>query len=324
MKTEKVQNIYDALRIQFFWTQLVCMSSMKRVENNLVSSLGLSIYVLTYVLLYFVAVVVSIWLMWTEGQFRRQHENGYLWLIIGYFECIFTYVSYPVNMLYIHWKKTPQKKLLHDLYEIDEKLLKTFRNIELGYEVVYRDQMYATTISLTYFSLVLLQIVYSIFLLKLNTPAVLIFVGTYQIEQWCTGFLAYIYIQFVWIIKSKFILLKNIHHEIFELNNSAADANTIGRKVQIASLLNSFKNVCGVIALMNSTIGTLLIFRFAHDFTLATSQCYIIYWIIIDNPDSDKYGFICFVVIWMFQNVLKIGLTAYSTQLTVNEVFNSR
>lgn len=55
---------------------------------------------------------------------------------------------------------------------------------------------------------------------------------------------------------------------------------------------------------MNRSIDEVQIFRTANDLTLATSQCYLIYWIISEHFGTGKYYLAAAWFVWMVQNVI--------------------
>lgn len=278
---------------------------------------------ITYVSLlsYYVVLFASLYILWKEGTVQQNKPKTYLWSVIAIFEFLFTNVSHPVLVIYAERTKEVQILFYNRLKEMDEHILTDF-DVSIDYRKFRTTVRCAIASILAYYDVAFvfaLVLVYRIS--SFRSYGLLIFLGTYQIEQLSSGLMSFAYHLSVVLIRERFNVLNDIAVGMQRKVVEKADVEKRCR--QICSLLKAFNEMCISVDILNDVHGPMVLIRTAHDFTLATSQCYLICWIFLeqaDDFDGQKVSLVVAVVIWLIQNLMKIGLSAALTALTIQKV----
>lgn len=312
--------LLEALNFQLFIQRMFCISPFTRRGTQLVSSFQTTLYTYGVLLAYVFVLVTSVWMMRADGIFERQFSYGYLWAIIGYFEFIFTNTLYIVCVVYVEMNKNHQIQLIHRMCQIDRTFQLHYKHLPLDYDSLRRRQALVLFLCFLYYILVMAHILLVLVRNNLNTIGVVLFVFIYQIEQLCTGLVTVTIVNMLIIIKGRFKLLKSVSTVVFDKDDKLG-RNSIATKLKLGQMLGLFKELCELINVINLNAGVVLFFRTAHDFTLATSQCYLMYWIMTGNFGSARYYIVATLFTWMAQNFVKFGATTFIAHSTIKEVF---
>lgn len=313
----RVMYLLEALNFQLFIQRIFCISPITRRGTQVISNSQTTVYTYGVLVTYVFVVATSVWMMRADGVFKRQFSNGYLWAIIGYFEFIFVNALYIVGVVYVERQKIHQIQLINRMCQIDNTLQLHYKDLHLDYDALRRRQALVIFLCFLYYIVVMAHILLGLIRKNLNSTGVLLFALTYQIEQLSTGLMTVSYVNFMMLIQRRFKLLKLVSTIVFDKESGR---NSVSTKLRLGQMLALFKELCEVINVMNHSVGVVLTFRTAHDFTLATSQCYLIYWILSDNFGSTKYYLIATLFIWMVQNFIKVGTTSFVAHSTIKEV----
>lgn len=268
--------------------------------------------------IYTVIISSSIYGMYTNGFFRKIFSNGYLFAIIGCFEIGFSNTAYILLVIISELSKNVQIKCFTILCDIDAVLAKEFR-AKIDYLWQRKQSIIIIGMIWCYYQLLSIIIFVKLYQFNVMTKDNFIFVLCYAIEQSTAGVYSCSYINFVSQIRCRFLMIRNAQMSLLSTSKYDQKAESrIIRKVSI--LINTYKSLCELVTMLNENFGLALVLRYTHDFTLTTSQIYMIFWIIIDNHDNDKLGLILYVVLWMTQNIVKMIGVSLETEWTANEV----
>lgn len=243
-------------------------------------------------------------------------QRSYLWAVIAGFEILFNNVGFIVSMILCECKKKRQLSFLNQIFDIDEVIKNDFR-MEIRYKNLYVNNIVAVLLCLIYYEGLTAFVLYFLYHHGLTSFGLYVFAFLYQYEQICSGMLSLSYINYVLLLRERFRILKDIQIESTNESTTIANPSNVAR---ISKLFLTYKQLCSLVELINDNYGIMLIIRIAHDFTLTTSQVYLISWVFMDSNVTNKVELIACVAFWMIQNIVKIGLTALSTELTVKEV----
>lgn len=315
----RVMYLLEALNFQLFLQRMFCISPLTRRGTQVISSSRTTVYTYGVLLIYVFVVATSVWMMRADGVFKRQFCNGYLWAIIGYFEFIFVNALYVVGVIYAVIQKNHQIQLINRICQIDNTLQLHYKHLNLDYDALRRRQALVIFLFFLYYIVVMAHILLGLIRTNLNSIGVLLFALTYQVEQLSMGLVTVAFVNFMMLIKKRFNLLKSVSTIVFDKDDKFG-RNSDATKLRLGQMLGLFKELCELINVLNRSVGVVLIFRTAHDFTLATSQCYLMYWILSDNFGSTKYYLIATLFIWMVQNFIKVGATSFIAHSTIKEV----
>lgn len=304
-------NLWDALKPTMIFQRVYCISPFQRVGNLLEPSLISSIYGLFSVILYYALMGYSAYLIIKVGNVVPLFQKSYIWAVIGGFEILFNNVGLIVLMILSEFKKKQQLSFLNQIYVIDETIKREFRmDMEIKYKSLYLQNVAAVLLCLIYYEGLTVCVLYFLYGYGLTSSGLYIFAFLYQYEQISSGTMSLTYINYVLLIRERFRILKNIQVQLTNESNV----------LKISKLFLTYKDLCSLIELVNDNYGITLIIRIAHDFTLTTSQVYLISWVFMDSSVTNKIELIMCITLWMIQNIVKIGFTTLSAELTVKEV----
>lgn len=311
-----MNNFFDSQRVQLFLQTLFGMSPFVRRGNQMVVSGLMNIYSILILITYIVLVSICLSELMSEVS-GWSLTGGYLWGIIVAFELMFTNAAFPLLIMHSLIFKKRQMEFLNKIFEIDERLQLHFKmHLKPLHRAIHNRNIGTACLCFAYFGGVSVIMTMMYFKFDINSKSIAIYSMVYQFEQAATGMLSSSIINITLVLRSRFRLLQMAHPLLLNGN----EVSTTKRKLRFSVWLFTFKELCNLVDSISENVGIILIVRVAHDFTLLTSQCYLIFWIYIDNSGSDKVVLVILVLYWMLQNVLKIGVTALVNQVTINEV----
>lgn len=315
-----MNNFFDSQRIPLFLQTFFGMTPFVRRGNRMVASRWMVIQ--SILILFTYVVLVSICLSELISEVSGWTlDGGYLWGIIVAFELMFTNAAFPLLIIHSLIFKKRQIDFYNRVLDIDDRLQQHFKmNLQPLHRAIHARCIGTALLCFAYFGGVTVVMVMTYIDFELKSKSIALYSMVYQYEQIATGMLSSAIINTTLILRSRFRLLQKAQPLL--LNNE--DVSTTTRKLRFSIWLFTFKELCSLVDSISENVGIILIVRVAHDFTLLTSQCYLIFWIYIDNTDTDKFVLVCLVVYWMLQNVVKIGVTALVNQITINEVHKYR
>lgn len=308
-------NLWDALKPTMILQRVYCISPFRRVGNLLKPSLLLSIYGFVSLIAYYILMVYSALLIIEIGNVLPFFQRSYLWAVIGGFEILFNNFGFVVLMILSEFKKNQQLSFLNRIYDVDVVMAKEFQS-EMMYKNLYFKNILAVLLCLIYYEGLTVFVLLFLHGYGLTSLGLYTFAFLYQYEQICSGTMSLTYINYVLLIRERFRILKNVQ---IQLTNEFSIGNK-SNLFKTSKLFLTYKDLCSLIELINDNYGIMLIIRIAHDFTLTTSQVYLISWIFMDSQVSNKIELVVCITLWMIQNIVKIGLTTLSAELTVKEV----
>lgn len=311
-----MENFFDSMRVQLFLQAAFGISPFIRRGNRVVSSRWINAHSI-------VILIIFVFVVWTSiieilKEVSGWTESGsYLWMIIIFFELIFTNTAFPLLIVHsLLWKKQ-QMDFFNRVFALDESMQQHFRiNIQPTHRALFIRTIGMFLICFLYYGIITFFAIVGPLTSSTENKFVTYSLA-YQLEQIATGFLSSAVINAALILKSRFQLLQMV-----QLILLSSDGDIASRKLRLSVWLFNFKELCSLVDLFSQKFGAILIVRFAHDFTLLTSQCYLIFWIIfsVASSNANKWGYVSLVCFWMLQNIVKIGATAIVAQMTINEV----
>lgn len=318
----------DAIRVPLYVQRIIGLSPFERRGDRLATSAAITCYAGLYLAAFLATIIASTVLTYTdELAWHETLRHGYLWVIISTFEVMFTLTTYPVLLVFALLTRAVQMDIMMRLDAVDRQLGRVFgvdlTRFYVGFVRRQNAELYAW---LLYFG-----VTYAILNAVLRTygfdsVGFMLFAFTYQMEQCSTGLLSWTITNTMKVLWSKFVTLRRVQRQLMRADAAgefAGAAGTLQLKRQMAVLMRTFKDLCDVIDRMSESLGALFVLRYAHDFTLVTSQCYLVYWVLTENAASMggcTWALLASVLLWMWQNVARIGLTTLWASWTVDEV----
>lgn len=307
----------DVLKYPLLLQQVNCLSPFTIKDKRLVPNLFLSLYAYTYIILYIFTVITSIWMIRRENEVWVKNTSSYLWIAIICCELLFTNLLYPFMIIYLERHKQDQIFFLNNLMDLDALLQQEFNwNFSKFYTQHQFRQHIELSISILYYNTLYINLLYVMHNLGHGSLGMFLFLSTYHLEQCSTGITSWTIINSIRILESKFTALKHIQNIVF---NTSFESK-LTRKRKIGELLRIYKRLCFVINEISWKIGSILIVRYAHDFSLSTFQCYYIYWCLVNDKSTHKVENVLATSIWMTQNFVKMGWTSLACYNVVRQV----
>lgn len=318
----------DAIRVPLRVQRLFGLSVfVHTADNQLRTSASITIGACLYIIAYLLAVVVSLlWIRSAGVDWPLARRHGYLWLIIATFEVGFTVGTYPVLLAFSLYTRPVQMAVLLRLHRLDERLSDTFAvDRRPFYARLVRNQNRQLIAWLLYYALLSGLLTALMSAHGYDAAGFALFAAAYQLEQCTTGLLTWTITNCVHVLADQFGALRTVQRTLM-MRPPPPLADADGRtqlKRQLAVLMATFRDVCELIEQISDNMGAVFVLRYAHDFTLVTSQCYLVYWIVLENGarmDAATWALLGSVLLWMVQNVVRIGLTAMRMSQAVDEV----
>lgn len=324
-------NLWDGLSITFIVQRYFSIFPLKRQGNEIVHSFFATIYSIFSAICYFSLLALALYVMYTEQMTksvrtaRRQSDENfsksYLIVVIAVFELIFNNVGIIVMIAFSHLKKNCHMLFLRKLYDIDLIIVNELK-MDINYRQLRVKCYVAYTMIFTYYTFLMCYVFSKLNDFRHLTPGVGLLTLLYQFEQSATGIMTWSYISYVMLLYHRFVFIKQCQENVVKERDILLKSG-IGYTENIpvlSTLLVTYKELCSCIDVLNDLSGSILILRIAHDFTLTTSQVYLISWIVMDNNGEDKFDMIRTICFWMFPNIVKMVLTTLLTEKTIDEV----
>lgn len=297
--------------------RIFCLSPFVRSGNQLATSTSLTVYSWIVIVGYVVAIAASIVQINANGFDWLDLSQGYLWIIIVCFELFFTIVTFPILLVYCQYAKQLQMQTLMKIVHLDQVLIDEF---DANFNPVYLRQMISQRVEIfiwsSYFAYIYVVLHGVLHKHGLTLLGFYTFALAYVLEQYVSGLLFWSISNSASILRSKFAMLKQIQQHVHR--HPYTNATVTKRK--LSTLMSTFKDICAIIDLISQSVGSMCVLRVAHDFTLMTSQCYLIYYFMTESGGTVEFVPVMNIMIWMLQNVVRIGMIAFTMSWTVDEV----
>lgn len=310
-------NFMDTINFPLLIQRILCISPFIRDGKKLISSHILTAYSICVMVGYVILIAVSIIQIKSVGFDWLDLSQGYLWIIIVCFELIFTVISFPLLLLFCLLSKHLQMKLLLEMSKIDDDLIQEFgvdfNHVYLRFVINQRVEIFSCS---AYFAYIFYLLHCALQNHELSSLGFYIFAVAYVLEQYVCALLFWSLSNTALMLRSKLYMLTEIQENMYQ--NPSDNLRFTKRK--LSTLMVTFKDICLIIDLISHSIGSMFVLQMAHDFTLLTSQCYIIFYIVTKSRSARAITVIMHIMVWMVQNVLRIGVTAVTMSGTVDEV----
>lgn len=324
-KRKKQFSLWDALRTPWRVQTLYGLSPfiLNRKTNQLSPTWYTTAYSYLILVLHFVILSLSLWLMAIEGLLKFDSGNSYLWNAICCFEVVFVNVAYPLLIFFTERKKYKQILFFNKIYKIDKLLQDQFSINDIMYRKLYQFNNISVFTIIFYYDGLFLCVLWILIKLDvhLRSYGIFLFALAYHIEQVSNGLMTWFYVNCVKIVKQRFEIISNVQGTIVQSMKSNQQYKT---SRDISLLLALYRELCETINILNENSGLMLTIRLAHDFTLLTSQCFLIFWIALNDRDDSAPLVILAVIVWMMQNFVKIGAISVLSGITSTEVDKTR
>lgn len=289
-------NLWDGLSISFVVQRSICIFPFIRRGNEIIHSVLASIYSFISVVVYFCSFTLALYILQNEQttkqveSVRESDDNfskSYLMIVIAVFELVFNNVGILVIFSFSYIKKNIHVKFLQKVFDVDLVLLDELK-MDINYNRL-RIMGYLAYISIFLYYLGLNSYLsYKLSQSHQLTAGVAFIATLYQFEQSTTAVTTWNYVNYVMLIHQRFVLIRKRQEELVKekkmiLKSGMKYAENVSL---LSTLLITYKELCSCIDVLNDLCGSVLILRIAHDFTLTTSQVYLISWIIMDNTGS--------------------------------------
>lgn len=305
-----------SIQFTLFFQRIHGLSSFTIQKNKPIHSWFLTIFSFLQLILLVGSTAWSIYMIIAKDSIKHFFDSGYLWGVIIIFELIVSNIFYILMIIHCEYNKIDRMTYLELICEMDVELFEHF-DVQPNYKKQRWFGLFMALSVMLYFQM--LRIIAIGYFTNANMVSIesMILINCYILEQVSVSIESIAYIVQIKIIAERFYLIEKIQQHIV-VNQDQIDLVDYTQKVSI--LFKSFRKLCNAIVNINSKSGILLVFQYAHDFTLTTSQCYVIFWIFIDNPGDDRYVYIVNIFIWMIHNASKIFATCFLPDYACDQV----
>lgn len=315
-------DFWKSLQINLFFQRVHGVSPFTIKNGKLVSSWRITLAIFLGFIIYIILMSFSLYSLIRHNFFHNIFfSNGYLFAIIGCFEIGFSNFSYILLVIFGSLTKHKQIAFINALYKIDAILGEKFNEIFIDYH--WQRQLSAIKIVFTviYYNSLTFMLLMKFYQYQMLTIPLTIFTLCYEHNQMSSSMQNSCYINLVQQIRIRFLAIKKLAKQLLLIGKQSDIENEKIMIQKILTLIQTYKKLTDMMNVLNQNANVTLMLRYIHDFTLTTSQIYLIFWIIIDEHDADdEMAIIFYIIFWMAQNVYKLFLLSWETENTKNEV----
>lgn len=241
-------------------------------------------------------------------------------------EFLFTSFAYLVILIMSDLNKWKQMAFLNRMNRIDKQLMKQL-NIDLEYEKLRRTNIFS------------MSVIAILYIVIISIDAAILFdnsvsfelsnfglILNYLLDVTTSGFCSFTYINYIDIVRLRFVKLNETIKSILsrkwdiEGNDKLKTLVTLQKTNEILCLTRFYKDLCSCIIDLNGIFGVIMVVTICHDFTLITSQLYLIFYIFVAVDNHKKYQYLIGLILWIFPNLLNQIFKCGTAFITCNEV----
>ena len=235
-----------------------------------------------------------------------------------------TLLSYVYFITFAFLNRNKQIQLLEKILEVDN-YLKSSLNLKVNHHFYRNLSIILLSVVAFYYNFILLpaallsssQIIGSTSIILLG----------YMIQSTTSGVFAFGYYQYVFLIQQRFVIINKSLTDLRELDRQPkqkVDKKQMSKLnikcQQMMHFTKLYKMLCSSIEDMNDIFGFSMVINFAHDFTLLTTQIFIIFTFLRSQLNFGNAIELLTVTIWLIPNFSKMSITCLMCHLTRNEV----
>lgn len=235
-----------------------------------------------------------------------------------------TLLSYIYFVVSAFLNRKKQIELLEKILEVDNYMKSSF-NIKVNH-VLYRNlSIFVLSVITIYYNVVILPaVVIGTFREIISQGLVLL---AYMVQSTSSGVFAFGYYHYVFLIQQRFATINTSLVELREMDKQPKQK--VGKRQmaksnikcqQMMHFTKLYKMLCSSIEDMNDIFGFSMVINFAHDFTLLTTQIFMIFTIMRNELNWESIIRLAAVIIWLIPNFTKMSITCFMCHLTRNEV----
>lgn len=241
-------------------------------------------------------------------------------------EFLFTSFAYLVILIVSDLNKWKQMAFLNRVNRIDKQLMKQL-NIDLEYEKLRRSNILSMcVIAILYVVIISIDAIIIIdnsILFELSSLGLVL---NYLLDVTTSGLCSFTYINYIEIVRVRFVKLNATIKSILsrkldiEGNDKLKTLITLQKTNEILCLTRFYKDLCSCIIDLNGIFGVIMVVTICHDFTLITSQLYLMFYIFVAVDNQMKYEYLIGLILWIFPNLLNQIFKCGTAFITCNEV----
>lgn len=276
-------------------------------------------YIYIYLTVYIAIIAISVHFLHLFVTLRQFLPAGFMWIALSSFEFVFTNITFVLVVVILNAKRFMQMDFLQRIATVDNRMHRHF-GAEVNFWRLRRYNNLAwTAMSLYYQGL---AVIVTVVVCRTGFGQLVPFVFAYQLEQATASGLAFMLVNYMLIVRARFVLIRRVFATVWKEYLVAANRRQKDVVLQrIVVVFQVFKELCALMQVLDGAFGLVALVRLAHDFTLLNTQLYLVFWIARDVKTLSDLWYIVIALVWMLPNVIKIGCTTVSVESTLSEVF---
>lgn len=315
----QTSSLWHSLRRSLLIQRVYCLSPFHLKDNRkLQSTWTMLAYTGAYLTIYIAIIAISIYHLNIFTYLKQFLPVGFMWIALGGFEFFSTNATFVLVVIVLSAKRSVQMDYLQRLVSVDGRLLRHFEAQTDCRRVESRSNFAWITMSIYYQGL---AVVATIVVCRTQLSQLVPIIFAYQLEQATASGLAYMLVNYMLILRARFILVRHIFEEAsqeYVVTRIRRQKDAVLRR--LAVVYQVFKELCDLVSLFDSAFGLVALIRLAHDFTLLNTQMYLVFWLARDAETASDLWYIGIALVWMLPNVIKIGGTTAAVESTLDEV----
>jgi hypothetical protein len=218
-------------------------------------------------------------------------------------------------------RRVNQINFIEKIQKIDETLRFSFKTV-IDFSMYKTMSIVVLIVMLIYYNIVVTTVM-SFCLVNLQSISSYVSFFVYTMLSSTSGAFTYGFVGYVILIQGRLMKVNEKLEEIVRFppeileklyKNNDALCKEMMRYTWI------YKKLCLCVEDMNEIYGSSMVLQFAHDFTLLTTQIFLMFYIGFYQNREESLPKICALIVWLIPNILKISFICFSCHMTRIEV----
>lgn len=306
-------SLWDGLHVSFIFQRFFGLSAFRLHQNRLQASSLDTAYAACLLIAYTTCMLTSAYYICSSEKARTFFsDHGYLWIVIGIIDLIFTKISYCFVIIAAVLHRNKHMLFYQKLHSVDKRLQLRFKcDFQYPLQLWSRALIFLIVVA----GAIVLTAIVSVKLYKrqfIPIVGVALFGFTFLFDQIVISLNTWIYASNVRMVGLRFRELRRVvkgppqppKKLQWQLAKLRIQTNAKWNE-DINLIIELYKDLTEIILLLNGNCGAILL-RIMHDFAVTTTQMYMVFWLLVDNFGERRWPIVGILVAFISHNSFKM------------------
>jgi hypothetical protein len=230
-----------------------------------------------------------------------------------------------VNSMYFLYtaviRRLNQMNFIEKIQKIDETLRYSFKTV-IDFSTYKAMSILVLVVMLIYYNVVVTTVLFFL-LMKPKSISAFVALIVYTLLSSTSGVFTYGFVGYVILIEKRMMKVNEKLEEIIRFPPEMLEKQYITNDALCKEMMRYtkiYKNLCSCVEDLNGIYGSSMVLQFAHDFTLLTTQIFLMFYIGFYENREESLPKICALMVLILPNVIKMSFICFSCHMTRNEV----